>query len=173
MSCSSLRAAGHDTERWSVYRRYLEFYVLESKLTEFHGKTVTLPNVLWRFCECRLRAQSHLNCFTGTFADAQLPSKRIIGPKNYEFLTSKRGEFEEYLQVFSQDSNSRTCGSEQLLHFFYCCCVHVKISLRSRRDHYKNTMNIKYFILLNNQSQVVGFTVFTTATTTTTLWLCP
>ncbi|XP_045916852.1 sorting nexin-14-like isoform X2 [Micropterus dolomieu] len=65
------KEAGHETEKWSVYRRYLEFYVLESKLTEFHG----------------------------TFADAQLPSKRIIGPKNYEFLTSKREEFEEYLQL--------------------------------------------------------------------------
>lgn len=28
---------GHEPEHWSVYRRYLEFYVLESKLTEFHG----------------------------------------------------------------------------------------------------------------------------------------
>lgn len=35
----------------------------------------------------------------GSFPDAQLPSKRIIGPKNYEFLTSKREEFQEYLQV--------------------------------------------------------------------------
>uniref|UniRef100_A0AAY5EA23 PX domain-containing protein n=1 Tax=Electrophorus electricus TaxID=8005 RepID=A0AAY5EA23_ELEEL len=61
---------GHEAEKWSVYRRYLEFYVLESKLTEFHG----------------------------SFQDAQLPSKRIIGPKNFEFLTSKRGEFEGYLQ---------------------------------------------------------------------------
>ncbi|XP_024146813.1 sorting nexin-14 [Oryzias melastigma] len=61
---------GHETERWLVPRRYLEFYVLESKLTEFHG----------------------------SFADTQLPSKRIIGPKNYEFLQSKREEFEEYLQ---------------------------------------------------------------------------
>ncbi|XP_046728452.1 sorting nexin-14 isoform X3 [Silurus meridionalis] len=61
---------GHETESWSVLRRYLEFYVLESKLTEFHG----------------------------SFQDAQLPSKRIIGPKNFEFLTSKRLEFEEYLQ---------------------------------------------------------------------------
>ncbi|XP_067239666.1 sorting nexin-14 isoform X3 [Chanodichthys erythropterus] len=61
---------GHETESWSVYRKYVEFYVLESKLTEFHGP----------------------------FQDAQLPSKRIIGPKNYEFLTSKRSEFEEYLQ---------------------------------------------------------------------------
>ncbi|XP_056150990.1 sorting nexin-14 isoform X2 [Lampris incognitus] len=64
------KEVGHETERWSVFRRYLEFYVLESKLTEFHG----------------------------SFADAQLPSKRIIGPKNYEFLASKREEFEEYLQ---------------------------------------------------------------------------
>ncbi|XP_076872480.1 sorting nexin-14 isoform X2 [Brachyhypopomus gauderio] len=61
---------GHEVEKWSVYRRYLEFYVLESKLTEFHG----------------------------SFQDAQLPSKRILGPKNFEFLTSKRGDFEEYLQ---------------------------------------------------------------------------
>ncbi|CAN9507349.1 unnamed protein product [Ophioblennius macclurei] len=67
-------SAGHETEKWSVFRRYLEFYVLESKLTEFHG----------------------------TFADAQLPSKRIIGPKNYEFLSSKREEFEEYLQRLLQ-----------------------------------------------------------------------
>ncbi|XP_046877125.1 sorting nexin-14 isoform X2 [Hypomesus transpacificus] len=64
------KEVGHETEKWSIYRRYLEFYVLESKLTEFHG----------------------------SFADAQLPSKRIIGPKNVEFLSSKREEFEEYLQ---------------------------------------------------------------------------
>ncbi|XP_023695069.2 sorting nexin-14-like isoform X3 [Paramormyrops kingsleyae] len=68
------KAVGHKTEHWSVYRRYLEFYVLESKLTEFHG----------------------------SFPDAQLPSKRIIGPKNYEFLTSKREEFQEYLQKLLQ-----------------------------------------------------------------------
>ncbi|XP_037606254.1 sorting nexin-14-like isoform X2 [Sebastes umbrosus] len=70
------KEVGHETEKWSVYRRYLEFYVLESKLTEFHG----------------------------TFADAQLPSKRIIGPKNCEFLQSKREEFEEYLQRLLQHS---------------------------------------------------------------------
>ncbi|XP_012888324.1 PREDICTED: sorting nexin-14 isoform X3 [Dipodomys ordii] len=68
------RVVGHEPEHWSVYRRYLEFYVLESKLTEFHG----------------------------TFPDAQLPSKRIIGPKNYEFLKSKREEFQEYLQKLLQ-----------------------------------------------------------------------
>lgn len=37
-----MSAVGHETEHWSVYRRYLEFYVLESKLTEFHGKFSTL-----------------------------------------------------------------------------------------------------------------------------------
>lgn len=40
-----------------------------------------------------------LTLFSGPFEDAQLPSKRIIGPKNYEFLESKREEFEKYLQV--------------------------------------------------------------------------
>ncbi|KAK5879615.1 hypothetical protein CesoFtcFv8_022715 [Champsocephalus esox] len=68
------KEVGHETEKWWVFRRYLEFYVLESKLTEFHG----------------------------TFADAQLPSKRIIGPKNLDFLESKREEFEEYLQRLLQ-----------------------------------------------------------------------
>ncbi|XP_055740533.1 sorting nexin-14-like isoform X3 [Salvelinus fontinalis] len=67
-------SVGHETENWSIFRRYMEFYVLENKLTEFHG----------------------------SFADAQLPSKRIIGPKNYEFLSSKREEFEEYLQKLMQ-----------------------------------------------------------------------
>ncbi|CAH2249307.1 sorting nexin-14 isoform X3 [Pelobates cultripes] len=67
-------AVGHEAEHWSVCRKYIEFYVLESKLTEFHG----------------------------SFPDAQLPSKRIIGPKNYEFLTSKREEFQEYLQNLLQ-----------------------------------------------------------------------
>uniref|UniRef100_A0A8B9T0K0 Sorting nexin-14 n=1 Tax=Anas platyrhynchos TaxID=8839 RepID=A0A8B9T0K0_ANAPL len=45
---------------------------------------------------------SKLTEFHGTFPDAQLPSKRIIGPKNYEFLKSKREEFQEYLQKLLQ-----------------------------------------------------------------------
>uniref|UniRef100_A0A4W5QBK7 Sorting nexin 14 n=1 Tax=Hucho hucho TaxID=62062 RepID=A0A4W5QBK7_9TELE len=71
---NDVKEVGHETENWSIFRRYMEFYVLENKLTEFHG----------------------------SFADAQLPSKRIIGPKNYEFLSSKREEFEEYLQRLLQ-----------------------------------------------------------------------
>ncbi|CAL8394680.1 unnamed protein product [Gadus morhua 'NCC'] len=78
---------GHEPEKWSVLRRYLEFYVLESKLTEFHG----------------------------SFADAQLPSKRIIGPKNYEFLVSKKDEFEEYLQRLVQ--HPELCNSQLLADF--------------------------------------------------------
>uniref|UniRef100_A0AAX7VTN0 Sorting nexin 14 n=1 Tax=Astatotilapia calliptera TaxID=8154 RepID=A0AAX7VTN0_ASTCA len=66
--------ADHEADKWLVQRKYMEFYVLESKLTEFHGP----------------------------FEDAQLPSKRIIGPKNYEFLLSKREEFEKYLQALLQ-----------------------------------------------------------------------
>uniref|UniRef100_A0AAQ4PCI5 Sorting nexin 14 n=1 Tax=Gasterosteus aculeatus aculeatus TaxID=481459 RepID=A0AAQ4PCI5_GASAC len=48
----------------------------------------------------------------GTFADAQLPSKRIIGPKNCDFLASKREEFEEYLQRLLQHPE---LSSSQLL----------------------------------------------------------
>lgn len=83
-----------------VFRRYLEFYVLESKLTEFHGNTTPpgdtalVPPVV-----SFLLTLDSSSFPSGPFADAQLPSKRIIGPKNYEFLVSKREEFEEYLQV--------------------------------------------------------------------------
>uniref|UniRef100_A0A8D0YWY9 Sorting nexin-14 n=1 Tax=Sus scrofa TaxID=9823 RepID=A0A8D0YWY9_PIG len=43
------RAVGHEPEHWSVYRRYLEFYVLESKLTEFHGKIIkSVPGKLMK-----------------------------------------------------------------------------------------------------------------------------
>lgn len=47
-----LCTVGHETEHWSVYRRYLEFYVLESKLTEFHGWfSVSTPgSVLSELC---------------------------------------------------------------------------------------------------------------------------
>lgn len=49
----------------------------------------------------------------GTFVDAQLPSKRLIGPKNYEFLVSKREEFEAYLQVF--DLRMRERGKAEII----------------------------------------------------------
>lgn len=155
-----MSAVGHETEHWSVYRRYLEFYVLESKLTEFHGEF--LPSKVTFSCskiqprEQQMEHYLHVNlvfkCYiifmalvlfegthgmtghalgiiflsiffsflprkisspsTGSFPDAQLPSKRIIGPKNYEFLTSKREEFQEYLQVEMRGaiSSSRFVG---------------------------------------------------------------
>nr|CAB3266455.1 sorting nexin-14-like [Phallusia mammillata] len=58
-----------EPEKWHVLRRYPEFYVLESKLTEFHGSLT--PNVL--------------------------PNKKIFTP-NFDFLDSKRGEFERFLK---------------------------------------------------------------------------
>lgn len=82
-----------------MFRRYLEFYVLESKLTEFHGNVH--PDVTSHRSAVSFKGKFHsVSLCPGTFADAQLPSKRIIGPKNFEFLNSKREEFEEYLQVF-------------------------------------------------------------------------
>lgn len=54
----------------SLFRRYNEFYVLEAKLTEFHGEL-----------------------------SVQLPPKRSQQNKGLAFLESKRPEFERYLQV--------------------------------------------------------------------------
>lgn len=59
-----------EPDQWSVLRRYPEFYVLESKLTEFHENL-------------------------GIVA---LPSKKLFA-KNFEFLDSKRPDFEKFLQV--------------------------------------------------------------------------
>ncbi|CAL1295601.1 unnamed protein product [Larinioides sclopetarius] len=55
---------------WSVERRYNEFYVLEAKLTEFHGEL-----------------------------SVQLPPKRSQQHKGLTYLESKRPEFERYLQT--------------------------------------------------------------------------
>lgn len=59
-----------DDLHWSVERRYNEFYVLEAKLTEFHGEL-----------------------------SVQLPPKRSQQNKGLAFLESKRPEFERYLQT--------------------------------------------------------------------------
>lgn len=55
---------------WAVRRRYTEFYVLESKLCEFHG----------------------------SLSPAHLPPKKLFG-RNWEFLNSKREELQRFLQV--------------------------------------------------------------------------
>lgn len=55
---------------WHVSRRYSEFYVLENKLSEFHG----------------------------SLSPAHLPPKKLLG-RNLEFLKSKCAEFERFLKV--------------------------------------------------------------------------
>lgn len=41
--------ADHEADKWLVQRKYMEFYVLESKLTEFHGNTVfTKPETVYK-----------------------------------------------------------------------------------------------------------------------------
>ncbi|XP_071449604.1 sorting nexin-14-like isoform X2 [Hetaerina americana] len=73
---------------WTVERKYSDFYLLESKLVEFHGE----------------------------FPDNHLPPKRVLfGPKGAEFMHSRRPIFEEYLQKLLQMPNLK--GSD-LLHTF-------------------------------------------------------
>ncbi|KAG8196176.1 hypothetical protein JTE90_007905 [Oedothorax gibbosus] len=59
-----------DDLHWTVERRYNEFYVLEAKLTEFHGEL-----------------------------SVQLPPKRSQQQKGLTYLETKRPEFERYLQT--------------------------------------------------------------------------
>ncbi|XP_012936262.1 sorting nexin-14 isoform X1 [Aplysia californica] len=56
--------------QWTVARRYSEFYVLEQKLSEFHGESL----------------------------DCQLPAKKSFGTKNQNFMEAKKGDVESYLQ---------------------------------------------------------------------------
>ncbi|XP_071954615.1 sorting nexin-14-like isoform X2 [Antedon mediterranea] len=78
---------GRETS-WEVQRRYQEFYVLDSKLKEFHG---------------------------GEFDDVPLPTKRPFGNKSKEFIDSKRNCFEKYLQNLLTKPVLRGSG---LLHSF-------------------------------------------------------
>ncbi|KAL8561662.1 hypothetical protein ACOMHN_001394 [Nucella lapillus] len=72
---------------WTVARRYPEFYVLEQKLTEFHGE----------------------------FEDCQLPPKKSFGTKTQEFTESKKDVFEQYLQKLLTKPHLK--GSELLHNF--------------------------------------------------------
>ena len=55
-----------------MFRRYQDFYLLEQKLTEFHG----------------------------VFSDARLPTKRsATTARNLEFLTLIKKDFEHFLRV--------------------------------------------------------------------------
>ncbi|KAK2154419.1 hypothetical protein LSH36_269g07049 [Paralvinella palmiformis] len=60
-----------EASNWTIERRYPEFYVLEQKLTEFHGE----------------------------FEEIHLPPKKSFRTKRKEFLESVRVSFEQYLQV--------------------------------------------------------------------------
>eukprot|EP00058_Branchiostoma_floridae_P010236 XP_002595724.1 hypothetical protein BRAFLDRAFT_275391 [Branchiostoma floridae] len=75
---------------WETTRRYNEFYVLENKLTEFHGETL--------------------------LEDCCLPTKRIqLTKPSQEFIDSKIAIFEKWLQVLLTKPALR--GSE-LVHSF-------------------------------------------------------
>ncbi|GAB6032639.1 Sorting nexin-14 [Chamberlinius hualienensis] len=76
-----------DEFNWTVERPLQEFYVLEAKLTEFHGDSV----------------------------DIHLPSKRSFGNKGLEYMESKRPALEEFLQRLLQKPVFR--GSELLFTF--------------------------------------------------------
>ncbi|XP_077979944.1 sorting nexin-14-like [Glandiceps talaboti] len=82
-----IRSGGEDRTSWEVERRYNEFYVLESKLTEFHG----------------------------VFEDCTLPSKRSFGTKTSEFVESKRQVLEKWLQTLLTKRVLR--GSDLLCNF--------------------------------------------------------
>lgn len=72
---------------WTVARRYQEFYVLEQRLTEFHGG----------------------------FSACQLPPKKSFGTKNQDFMESKKEQFEQYLQKLV--AMPQLQGSELLYNF--------------------------------------------------------
>ncbi|XP_070579671.1 sorting nexin-14-like isoform X2 [Ptychodera flava] len=66
-----IRSGDEEKMSWEVERRYPEFYVLENKLTEFHG----------------------------VFEDCTLPSRRAFTTKTREFLESKIPVLEKWLQT--------------------------------------------------------------------------
>ncbi|KAK7076525.1 Sorting nexin-14 [Halocaridina rubra] len=77
-----------DEVHWEVERRYHEFYILETKLTEFHGE----------------------------FQDNQLPPRRsLFTSKDIGFMQSRRQIFEEFLQKLLQ---KHALKGSQLLFLF-------------------------------------------------------
>lgn len=103
------------------------------------SSTVTFPRALPRRPDGRETSLTlALVLPAGSFPDAQLPSKRIIGPKNYEFLTSKREEFQEYLQVAVCHVNG---GLNRLatLHIHFTSNIHAALEREMRRKGDKPT----------------------------------
>lgn len=82
-------------------RKYAEFYVLEQKLTEFHGEILFWHLNVFLSTSTSIHgiSISCMHTFVGEFDDAILPPKKLVGTRNQEFLESKRIAFEQYLQV--------------------------------------------------------------------------
>ncbi|CAI4229227.1 unnamed protein product [Auanema sp. JU1783] len=73
-------AQEHETKQWIVYRRYTEFYALESKLYEFHGANLKLN---------------------------MLPSRKTFERKNREFMEQNRQVFSLFLSSLCKQTSLR------------------------------------------------------------------
>jgi hypothetical protein len=88
---ASINSFSEELPTWSVKRKYDEFYVLDSKLKEFHGELISSNN------EYNINNQNQIT--------VQLPSKQravflIANTKaQIEFLNSVKNDFTKYLQV--------------------------------------------------------------------------
>uniref|UniRef100_A0A8C7ZID1 Sorting nexin-14 n=1 Tax=Oryzias sinensis TaxID=183150 RepID=A0A8C7ZID1_9TELE len=99
MEAASTPSTPRNLSAWSISIPYVDFYDDDVKRERIPVFCIDVErNDRKAGCCCFLNVAPP----AGSFPDAQLPSKRIIGPKNYEFLTSKREEFQEYLQKLLQ-----------------------------------------------------------------------
>lgn len=93
--------AGGETPNWFVKRKYDEFYVLDSRLRQFHGGG--LMNTPTSAASANTGSSSQVT--RGQITVAQLPPKpRAIlsfsnKENNLEYLESIQNDFERYLQV--------------------------------------------------------------------------
>lgn len=82
---------GHETEHWSVYRRYLEFYVLESKLTEFHGNvSACLPLSAPQSQRLTLTAPAASMGVLPHFSSTLMPPTRVVPRRAIAFEENHR-----------------------------------------------------------------------------------
>ncbi|MFH4973706.1 hypothetical protein AB6A40_000415 [Gnathostoma spinigerum] len=85
---SSTNSNGNGIRKWSIIRKYNEFYVLESKLLEFHGENIkTEP----------------------------LPPRRSFSVKSRAFIASQREILERFLQLMTREEVLK--GSDLLFAF--------------------------------------------------------
>ncbi|CAG9529793.1 unnamed protein product [Cercopithifilaria johnstoni] len=76
------------SQKWSVIRHYNEFYVLESKLIEFHGNTIKTES---------------------------LPPRRFFNCKSRVYVESRRENFERFIQLLTKQ---RSLKQSDLLFVF-------------------------------------------------------